>query len=235
MRLPAMLIISLFCAILLSMKELAKRMGIISLVAVTGFVMAACVVYEQKHETIEDLYWLTGTWKTSMEEHYVSQFWGPTTEITEITATFGNVINNTIELTLTTKITIIRQGEYGDVEGTITGSKFLDAIFGLSKKGYRAKTTDSTDSWTKTYTLAEVQKLHWSLRTFKSEATLEIDFLIPGEVCDCDLEECDYNCHNACILSDGYHYVCSDPYCGAKPQGRLEDGFGNSSRVLKKQ
>ena len=152
-----------------------------------------------------------------------------------ITAIFGDVRNDTIELTLITDTTITGQGEYGEVEGTVTGSQFFDAVFGLSKKGHRAKTTDSTDTWKRSYTLADVQKLHWSLGTFKSEAELEIDYLIPGEVCDCDLEKCDYHGDNTCTLTDNYAYVCSDKYCGAKPQGRLEDGFGNSSGVLKKQ
>ena len=190
------------------MKNYVKRIGSLAIIAVIGFVTAACVEYEEKHGDDFSLKYLPGTWKAS-EKNGGS----------EITATvvFSAVKNGEITMKITEhKVTHVG----GTRIGHTTGYYLIDKVFGYEHHyeggGSPNGIIKDSDVWERTYTQAEIKTLQWDLRTLGKESSLIIQYLIPAGACNC--ENCE---HNFTYNINYYNGCCYDKYCSSKPQGNL--------------
>jgi hypothetical protein len=189
------------------MKNIAKQIVIAVFVAVIGFVTAACVEYEQKHDYDFSLNYLPGTWK-AYEKIRASEM--------TVTIVFSKVTNGTI----TMKITEHYVSHVGGTQvGKTTGYYAIDRLFGLEHhmEGGGSNIYDS-DVWERTYTQKEITSLRWNLRTLGKDADLYIQYLIPAGECKCVNCEHFYEYDPDDIYNNG---CCNKPDCGSKPQGDL--------------
>jgi len=186
------------------MKNYAKQIGILAIIAVIGFVTAACVEYEDKHENGFSLNSLPGTWKAKGKNG--------SDEIT-VTVVFSEVSNGKITMKITEHT--VYHGGGGTKVGMTTGHPLIDSIFGLEHhyEGGSQGGSYDTDIWERTYTQAEINALRWELRTLGKNADLYIQYLIPPGECKCERCKPDNKCND--------NYSCSENNCDARPRGDL--------------